>query len=85
MFWYVSKIPRIIGIRPISACFVVSMSQAQSRVVIQLNRQSMKQKLQQILDLLASGEPVITQVIPLASQISLFLGGKVPVYEGLPF
>ena len=57
----------IIGIRSISAGLVVSMSQAQSRVVIQLNRQSVEQKLQQILDLLASGEPVITQVIPLTS------------------
>jgi hypothetical protein len=42
-----------------------------------------EQKLQKIFDLFAFGEPMITQVIPLAGKIPFLLGRKVPVYEGL--
>jgi hypothetical protein len=84
LFRHISKIPRIVGIRPISAGLVVLMPQAQSRIVIQLDWHPMEQKLQKVFDLLAFGEPMIAQVVPLASKIPLFLARVGSLYKGLP-
>jgi len=84
MFWYVSKIPRVIGVRSISACPVVFTSQAQSRIMIQFDWHPMEQKLQQVFYLLAFGEFMVAQFIPFASEIPLFLARVGSLYKGLP-